>query len=936
MTIRLNTLGGLRAVGDEGDLDSLLGRRLRAALFVYLAVERRVARASLATVFWAERDEEQARHALRQSLYDLRKVLGDGWLDATAHEVRVSPRVHTDAHAFLAALERGDAEAAARLYEGPFLDGMHLVDSKPWETWVDGRRAEYGRLFRRTCRDWLEARRSTGDLAGALEAAQRWVAPDPFDDEAQHRLIEALAEVGERGEAIRQYEMYARLLEPDGLRPLDETSALMERVRSEAAMWPERATDPESGTLAAEPERSASDIDPSRPAPRKHRRVDRRRPSRVMAGIGLVAVLLGAFWLILTLGLIDAPDSLVAEGTIAEGERVVLAEFGGPQTDQALGEVVTDALRIDLLETEFVRVIDPSEVRDVLEQMQVERGTALTADRAREVALRVGAKAVLDGEIAQAGTGYVLTAALRSAESGHILAAFRETARGPNEVIPAIDRLSRQIRRRAGESLRSLAAAPPLARVTSSSLDALRVYGEADRAFHRGDDPRAISLLEETLDLDPEFAMAWRLLAIILSNTRWDREREVEAATRAYQLRDRLRPRERYLAAAAYHTQVTHDKDASIDAYTRVLELSPQDPAALNNLGLIYSGVGDFENGADLFMKAIDRPDPSVVAYSNLVRTRLAQQSVDEAREVADALYSRYPDHPAAAETHFWVLLREGDEAGARARMEPVLADPGRSPRQLAWAHDCMARLALWRGRLEEARRHLEAAERIARDAGPPLNAFAWRLRRAHAEVMVGDPDRGVRLLRQGIEEGLLADVSPPDQHHLLQGVILGMAGQPDDVEAILRRFEAEVPAELRAGHGARNGAVRAFIDLHHGEPEKAVRTLEMARAAESCRFCFAERMGWALRDAGRLEEAAREWEVAVAKDGFLDLGSQLAHRLWTLQRLPPLYEQLGDTAEALRHYRRIVELWRDADAELQPRVDHARERIAALEGRSD
>lgn len=94
----------------------MLGRRLRAALFVYLAIERRVPRASLTAVFWPERNEEQARHALRQGLYDLRKTIGSGWLDATAHEVRVSPDVRTDADAFAAALERGQLESGARLF----------------------------------------------------------------------------------------------------------------------------------------------------------------------------------------------------------------------------------------------------------------------------------------------------------------------------------------------------------------------------------------------------------------------------------------------------------------------------------------------------------------------------------------------------------------------------------------------------------------------------------------------------------------------------------------------------------------------------------------------------------------------------------------------------------------------------------------------------
>lgn len=933
MIIRLTTLGGLRAAGDNGELDSLFGRRLRAALFVYLAVERRVARASLTTLFWADCPEEQARHRLRQGLYDLRKVLGDGWIDVTPHEVRVSPDVHTDVHAFTQALERGDPEAAARLYGGPYLEGMHLVDQTAWESWVDSRRAEYARCFRRACREWLEARRAAGDLRGALQAAQCWVAPDPFDDEAQHRLIQVLAEAGERVEAIRQYETYARLLEPEGLRPLDETATLIERVRSEPATWPDQRGEPQLSSPTVTTDVPVSMVGRPGPAPPANRRSNRQRALLVPAGIGAIVVLLGLFWLVLARGSEQSEGTLVREGTLVEGERIVLADFAAPRTDPALGAVVTDALRIDLLETEVVQVIDPAEVREVLKRMRVENDSALTAERAREVAVRNGAKAVLEGEIAKAGSGFLLTAALRSARSGHILVAFRESAERPDEVIPAIDRLSRRIRRRAGESVRSIDAAPPLARVTSASLDALRVYSEATRAFERADYARVIALLEEALEIDPEFAMAWRLLALTLGNAGWDRDRVVEAATRAYELRDRLSPRERNLAEAQYHRRVTHDHGATVAAYRRALALDPRDPSALNNLGVIYRTLGDFAAAADLFHRAVERPDPSATAYFNLVLTLLSQRRLDAAREWADTLSERYPDNLSTAEARFWVLFRLGDDDGARDQVERLLSDPTRSVRERAWAHDRMARLALRRGRLGEARDHMHAAEQIASDAGPPYNPLAWRLSRAHAEVMVGDPKQGVRLLRKGIESGWFDEISPPERHHTMQGTILGMAGRPADVEAVLLRFESDVAPALHAEYRARTEAVRSFIDLHRGDPGAAVQAVERARATQPCRFCFAEQMGWALREAGQLREAAQEWEIVLdGKDSSVDIGFQLAQQLWALQRIAPLYEQLGDTARALHHYRRLVGLWQDADPELRPRVEHARRRIAALQ----
>jgi DNA-binding SARP family transcriptional activator len=241
MGVQLVTFGGLHVLGNPRELERLLSQRSRAALLIYLTIERRVSREALTAIFWPESDTENARHALRQSLYHLRKIVGGtDWIDSRAHEIVVRGEIGSDATAFSDAVECGNTERAVRLYGGPFLDGVHLVDLQPWESWVDGRRTKYARLFRKACRDLLDARLAAGDLTGAIAVAERWTAPDPTDDEAQHRLIAALAVAGERAEAIRQYETYARLLAPEGLEPLDETRDVVEQLRARAALMPTR------------------------------------------------------------------------------------------------------------------------------------------------------------------------------------------------------------------------------------------------------------------------------------------------------------------------------------------------------------------------------------------------------------------------------------------------------------------------------------------------------------------------------------------------------------------------------------------------------------------------------------------------------------------------------------------------------------------------
>lgn len=231
MALRLVTLGGLRFFKDDVELVQLPAQRLRAAMLVYLAIEGETSRETLTAMFWPEKESEKARHALSQTLYELRRALGEDWVEVQGDRVRVTSRVEIDADAFTEGVERGDYTGALELDAGPFLGGFFLADSRAFEEWVDRQRARWLRLHRRAHRERILQLLASGDAAGALAVAHRWVEHDPLDDEAQQKLIELLAASGERTAALRQYGVYERLLAEDGLEPLDEAKALVARIR---------------------------------------------------------------------------------------------------------------------------------------------------------------------------------------------------------------------------------------------------------------------------------------------------------------------------------------------------------------------------------------------------------------------------------------------------------------------------------------------------------------------------------------------------------------------------------------------------------------------------------------------------------------------------------------------------------------------------------
>ena len=231
--IRIDVLGGLRVTHDALSADSLLTQRLRSCLLAYLAIERDVSREAVLRVFWADREPEKARHLLSQMLYELRGELGDDWIEVRGERLLATVALSSDAVEFEQLAAAGHADLALPLYRGPFLQNAQLAESTECEHWVDGRRAHYGRIYRKLVRAHIAQLASEGKLERAGAVALGAAEAEPLEDEFHHAVIELLARSGKRAEALAHYERYERLLQSEQLTPLDETRQLIADIRAD-------------------------------------------------------------------------------------------------------------------------------------------------------------------------------------------------------------------------------------------------------------------------------------------------------------------------------------------------------------------------------------------------------------------------------------------------------------------------------------------------------------------------------------------------------------------------------------------------------------------------------------------------------------------------------------------------------------------------------
>jgi tetratricopeptide (TPR) repeat protein len=183
----------------------------------------------------------------------------------------------------------------------------------------------------------------------------------------------------------------------------------------------------------------------------------------------------------------------------------------------------------------------------------------------------------------------------RACDDGRVLGDRKETAADKPGVLVALDKLADGIRHDIGESSASIRRFDkPLFEEATSSLDALKAYTEAERAFNSGQVEKSISMFQHAIDLDPKFAIAYADLSSAYFNT-GDKQRDKENITKAYQLRDSVSDHERLYIEYRYHQSVTGDYNQAIDALVKDAAVFPHDAGPRANLSNAENWIGNYK-----------------------------------------------------------------------------------------------------------------------------------------------------------------------------------------------------------------------------------------------------------------------------------------------------------------------------------------------------
>jgi eukaryotic-like serine/threonine-protein kinase len=622
--------------------------------------------------------------------------------------------------------------------------------------------------------------------------------------------------------------------------------------------------------------------------------------------------------------------TLFAQGLVDSERPVVLADFANTSHDATLGSVVTEALRVDLQQSNVVRLAQASDIEAALRRMQRSPANGLPTDVARELAVREGLRAIITGQVSSLGAGYVITSTVISADSARTLASFRTEARDSTELISAVNKLSKEMREKIGESVRRVRSAMPLEKATTASLPALRKYTKGIVIEREtGDNLRAIALMREAVAIDSTFGDAWGKIGTILGNLGIRPKDRDLALTRAYELRDRLPETDRYITTALYMEIVREDNEGAIAAYRQVLAGDSSNYPALNNLGILLMDGRRYPEAEAMLVRATHLRSTEPSAWINLIIVQYAQgKSADAVRTLA-AARAALPNNFDIRALELNAAVNDGhwERVDSMAR-QVAAAYPENTGAQLAMLSS-RVNAAQVQGRFEQARALATQLRDRYNAMHFPGMALLTSINLADLRYFAGDMTGAIRELDAGIREHPMASFPPgigPTPSAILA---YSRYGLHDRARAMLdaRRTEDGKPDEP-------DRYVRAVLDANRGNAAAALPIIRVRIDSIFCAVCRLVELGRAYEAAGQPDSARAVFERYLTTPAFGRINFESAWRPYVLVHVAGLHETAGDTARALARYAEFVRLWSGADPALQPRVEAARRRIVALKGR--
>jgi serine/threonine protein kinase/tetratricopeptide (TPR) repeat protein len=592
---------------------------------------------------------------------------------------------------------------------------------------------------------------------------------------------------------------------------------------------------------------------------------------------------------------------------LTDKDTIVLADFTNSTGDPVFDGTLRQGLTVQLEQSPFLSLVSEGRVQQTLRLMGQPADARLTPDIARQLCLRTGSTAVLDGSIANLGNQYVVGLRAVNCRSGDSLAVEQVAAEGKEQVLKALSEAATRVRTKLGESLNTVERFNvPLEQVTTSSLEALHAYSVGRTMIGKEDFISAEPFLQRAIKLDSKFAMAYASLGVVYFNQ--SEAESLEYFRKAYELQERVSERERFYIEAHYQDYVTGDLDRARQAYELWAQTYPRDEIAYYGLSAIYRYLGQYDKSLTQAAENLRLQPGNCGSYALLVAAYVNLNRLDEARVATEDAKAKKLDCFFLRFYSYTLAFLQNDTVRMAQEVDGAIDKPFED-----YLLRAEADTAAYSGRLRQARdlsrRAIAAAERAV-----GKKEAAWHeTQAATREALFGNTAEA----RQRAAAALTLSTGRDVKYGA--ALALALTGETSRATTLADDLSTRFPEDTIVQYNFLP-TLHAQIALNRIEASKAIEALHTAVPYElgdvqgnNPLFSIYVR-GNAYLASHRGSEAANEFQKILDHRGIVVNGpiGALAHL-----QIGRAYALQGDTVKAKAAYEDFLTLWKDADPDM-------------------
>jgi serine/threonine protein kinase/Flp pilus assembly protein TadD len=630
-------------------------------------------------------------------------------------------------------------------------------------------------------------------------------------------------------------------------------------------------------------------------------------------------------------------------------------------------KALSELLTADLSQSKYITMLSGDKLYNVLEELDLLEAKSYSSKNIEDVAAQGGVGNVIRGNYTKAGETFRVNATLLNTKTGEILGSLRVEGQGEEGMFLMVDELTKRIKENFQLTKEEISSDfdKEVGTITTSSPEAYRYYSEG-RDYHLiGEYRKSIELMEKAIAIDPEFAMAYRSMAMSYNNLYLFAER-TKYIQKAIELADRLSERERYIIEGDFYYDSEKTYDKSLEAYGKLLELYPDDDIVNHNMAIIYGNLEEWDKAIERYEVCRQVTTEFIPSYTQLAFAYSAKNMYDKSKEVLEDYLNNMEDHYdihltlaynyidlgeldlALTEvekafhlnpTHYENFLVRGDIYALKGEFEKAEEQYNKlfelkEPVSQAVGGRNLGRLYILQGKFGEADIQRKRGLAQIKSYGQKRWESSALIGGARYNLRMGDHAEALKDCDEGwAAAGKVGLLENQRQALHVKGLIL--AAMKSDSEA--RQVAAQLKEMIDSGIYKK--AIRLYYHLM-GEIERADGNYSVAidhfKEAISLegygplakQLDFANSLALAYYEAGDLESARDQYEEMTSFTTMrLENGDTYAISFYMLGKI---CEELGDTTEAIEFYEKFLDLWKDADPGIAE-LEDAKKRLAEL-----